>query len=42
LEKAGLFKVSEGTAWAVEITFDSGRKGQTKDLRPDLPLLIHY
>ena len=42
LEKAGIFKVSEGTAWAVEITFDSGRKGQTKDLRPDLPLLIHY
>lgn len=42
LEKAGIFKVSEGTAWGVELTFDGGRKGQTKDLRPDLPLLIHY
>jgi hypothetical protein len=42
LEKAGIFKASEGTAWAVEITFDAGRKAQTKDLRPDLPLIIHY
>ena len=42
LEKAGIFKVSEGTEWAIEITFDAGRKSQTKDLRPDLPLMIHY
>jgi len=28
--------------WAVEVTFDAGRKTQTKDLRPDLPLIIHY
>jgi hypothetical protein len=42
LEKAGIFKSSEGTEWAVEITFDTGRKSKTKDLRPDLPLIIHY
>src|SRR5438552_14138771 len=36
LEKSGIFKVSEGTDWAIEITFDAGRKAQTKDLRPDL------
>ena len=42
LEQAGIFKSTEGKDWAVEITFDSGRKSQTKDLRPDLPLLIHY
>src|SRR4029077_856062 len=42
LEQAGIFKSTEGNDWAVEITFDSGRKGQTKDLRPDLPLIIHY
>ncbi len=42
LEKAGIFKSTEGTEWAVEITFDAGRKSQTKDLRPDLPLIIHY
>jgi len=39
---SGIFKSSEGTKWAVEITFDAGRKSQTKDLRPDLPLIIHY
>jgi hypothetical protein len=42
LEKAGVFKSTEGQEWAVEITFDAGRKSQTKDLRPDLPLIIHY
>jgi hypothetical protein len=42
LEQAALFRSSEGTEWAVELTFDAGRKGQTKDLRPDLPLVLHY
>jgi hypothetical protein len=42
LEKAGIFKSTEGKEWAIEITFDTGRKAQTKDLRPDLPLVIRY
>jgi hypothetical protein len=42
LEKAGIFKSTEGKEWAIEITFDGGRKAQTKDLRSDLPLIIHY
>ena len=42
LEKARIFQSSEGNEWAVEITFDGGQKSQTKDLRPDLPLIIHY
>ena len=42
LEKAGLFKSTEGKEWAIEISFDGRRKAQTKDLRPDLPLIIHY
>jgi hypothetical protein len=42
LEKAALFKSSKGKEWAIEITFDGGRKAQTKDLRPDLPLILHY
>jgi hypothetical protein len=42
LEKAGIFKSTEGKEWAIEITFDGGHKAQTKDLRPDLPLIIHY
>jgi len=42
LEKADIFKSTEGKEWALEITFDDGQKGQTKDLRPDLPLAIRY
>jgi hypothetical protein len=42
LEEAGIFKVRGGSEWAVEVTFDAGRKAQTKDLRPELPLIIHY
>ena len=42
LEKTRIFKSAEGKEWAIEITFDGGRKTQTKDLRPDLPLIIHY
>jgi hypothetical protein len=42
LEKARIFKSTEGKEWAIEVTFDGGRKAQTKDLRPDLPLIIHY
>jgi hypothetical protein len=42
LEKARIFQSSEGNEWVVEITFDGGQKSQTKDLRPDLPLVIHY
>jgi hypothetical protein len=42
LEKSGIFKSTEGKQWAIEITFDAGLKYQTKDLRPDLPLVIHY
>jgi len=42
LEKAAIFKSTEGKEWAIEITFDGGRKSQTKDLRPDLPMVIHY
>ena len=41
-EKAALIKATEGKEWAIEITFDGVRKAQTKDLRPDLPLVLHY
>jgi hypothetical protein len=42
VKKAGIFKSTKEKEWAIEITFDGGRKTQTKDLRPDLPLIIHY
>ncbi|HYY55812.1 MAG TPA: hypothetical protein VE842_00700 [Pyrinomonadaceae bacterium] len=31
-----------GDEWLVELTFDNGRRGKTKDARPELPLLIRY
>lgn len=31
-----------GPAWLLEVTFDHGRRGMTRDLRPDLPLLCHF
>ena len=42
LEKAGVVKSEDGNEWAVDLTFDRGRKAETKDLRPDLPVIIHY
>ena len=30
------------THWALDVTFDRGAKGVTRDLRPDLPLVVHF
>jgi hypothetical protein len=42
LEKAGIFKTSRGAEWAIDVTFDGRRRSQTKDLRPELPMILHY
>jgi len=42
LKKTHALDVQEGEDWAVELTFDGGGKGKSRDLRPDLPLLIRY
>jgi hypothetical protein len=42
LEKAGVIGAKSGKEWAVELTFDGGRKRQTKDLRSQLPLVVKY
>lgn len=42
LEETGILKSTEGNEWAVGVTFDGARKSETRDLRPDLPLLLHY
>lgn len=42
LEKAGVFELRPGQEWLLELTFDNGKKRETKDLRPDLPLIVHY
>lgn len=33
---------ARGPEWLLEITFDGGRKGVTRDLRPRLPLVAHF
>ncbi len=42
LHDAGVLRVEPGAAPLVELTFDDGVRGATKDLRPTLPLLIRY
>jgi hypothetical protein len=31
-----------GTDWLLEITFDRGRRGVTRDLRPELPVVCRF
>jgi hypothetical protein len=42
LQKQHLFSIKPGDEWVVELTFDDGKHEQSKDLRPDLQLLIRY
>jgi len=42
LEKLGVVTVQSGDEWMLEIVFDGGKQASSKDLRPDLPLVIHY
>lgn len=39
---AGAAIFTTGKAWLMIITLDSGKQGKVRDLRPDLPLVIHY
>ena len=38
----GLMKFDVGSEWLLDVTLDDGAQRVTKDLRPDLPMLIHY
>jgi glyoxalase-like protein len=38
----GIMRLDSGGSWLLEATLDGGAQGRTADLRPDLPLLIHY
>ncbi len=38
----GLVKFDVGSHWLLEVTLDNGRRGITRDLQPDLPMVIHY
>ena len=38
----GLVKFDIGSQWLLDVTLDNGAQGVTKDLRPDLPMVLHY
>jgi hypothetical protein len=42
LQKLRVLGVRQGNEWLVELTFDDGRSKKSKDLRPDLPMVIRY
>ncbi len=42
LEKLGVITRRSGDECLLELVFDDGKSGSSKDLRPDLPLLIRY
>jgi hypothetical protein len=38
----GLVRFDAGTDWLLDVTLDEGKQGVTRDLRPGLPMVIHY
>ena len=42
LQKEHLLSIKPGDEWVVELTFDDGKQEKSKDLRPDLQLVIRY
>jgi hypothetical protein len=42
LAERGLIKFEVGNRWLLEVTLDEGKQGVTKNLEPDLPMVIHY
>jgi hypothetical protein len=42
LQKMRVLDLAEGAEWLVELTFDGGKEKKSKDLRPDLPIVIRY
>jgi len=42
LQKLDLLDAKQGDGWLVELTFDGGNSKKSKDLRPDLPLIVRY
>jgi len=38
----GLVKFDVGSQWWLDVTLDDGKQGVTRDLQPDLPMVIHY
>ena len=42
LQDRKLLSVGRGDQWLLEVTLDGGQKKNSKDLRPDLPVMIKY
>ena len=42
LQAQHVLSLKAGDQWVLELTFDDGKRKKSKDLRPDLPILIHY
>ncbi len=38
----GLVTFDTGSRWLLDVTLDNGKQGVTKDLEPELPMVIHY
>ena len=37
-----VFELGRGDDWLVEFTFNQGVARRARDLRPDLPIVVHY
>jgi hypothetical protein len=42
IARQGLMKFDVGREWLLEVTLDNGKQRVNKDLRPDLPMVVHY
>ena len=42
LRERKLLSLAPGDQWLLELTLDAGRQKQSKDLRPDLPVVVRY
>ena len=42
LGEHGLARFAVGRRWLLDVTLDDGRLGVTKDLQPDLPMVLHF
>jgi hypothetical protein len=42
IARRGIMKFEVGDRWLLDVTLDDGKRGITKNLEPDLPLVIHY
>ena len=42
LSDHGLIKFQVGKRWLLDVTLDNGKQGVSKNLEPDLPMVIHY